>query len=266
LGGDGTLRGASDIAKVADKRNLPISVIGIPKTIDNDIQWVMRSFGFTTAVQLADSVLHGAHMEARGAWNGVGLVKLMGRDSGFIAAEATLANSNVNFCLIPEVPFALEGEGGFLAALERRLDRKHHALIAVAEGAGKHILQDVSLASKDESGNLRYLDIGLFLCDKIRSYFKAKGKAVDVKYIDPSYSIRSVPANALDSELCLSLGQHAVHAGIAGRTDMMVGFWNQNFTHVPIAPAVSGRQQIDPNGPIWQRVIETTGQPQLVYL
>lgn len=263
VGGDGTLRGASALAQAAIRREAPISVIGIPKTIDNDIQWVVRSFGFTTAVECANTVLRGAHMEAHGVWNGVGLVKLMGRDSGFIAANATLASADVNFCLVPEVPFTLDGDQGFLAALERRLDARHHALVVVAEGAGKHLLKDPALAAKDESGNLRFPDIGIYIRDRIRQHFKARQKPVDVKYIDPSYTIRSVPANALDSELCLTLGQHAVHAGMAGRTDMMVGYWNQCYTHVPIPLATRGRKAIDPKGTLWQRVIETTGQPNL---
>ncbi len=261
VGGDGTLRGASLLAQTALKRKLPIAVIGIPKTIDNDVEWVVRSFGFTTAVDKAFEFLNSAHLEATGVWNGVGLVKLMGRDSGFIAAHATLANSDVNFCLVPEVPFCLEGDQGFLRVLENRLDKRHHALVAIAEGAGQHLLTDPRTAARDESGNLRYPDIGTYLRDRIRQYFKAKQKPVDVKYIDPSYSIRGVPANAFDSELCLALGQHAVHAGMSGRTNMMVGFWNQCFAHVPIALATQRRKHIDPRGTLWQRVMETTGQP-----
>jgi 6-phosphofructokinase 1 len=261
IGGDGTLRGASALHQEITRRGLQISVIGVPKTIDNDLEWIEHSFGFATAVEAADNALVAAHAEARGAWNGVGLVKLMGRNSGFIAAHTSLANCDVNFCLVPEVPFRLEGEGGFLHALEQRLDRKHHAVVVVAEGAGQDVFQMPHRLAYDASGNVRYQDIGGFLCDQIARHFAARCKAVTIKYIDPSYIIRGIPANSVDSEYCLLLGQHAVHAGMAGRTDMVVGYWNQHFTHIPIGIAVARRKQIDPEGDVWQRVLEATGQP-----
>jgi len=259
VGGDGTLRGASQLSQEIQARGLSIAIVGIPKTIDNDLMWVSRSFGFTTAVEHAVPALSAAHTEARGAWNGVGLVKLMGRHSGFIAAHATLASGDVNFCLVPEVPFQLDGAGGFLASLERRLDARHHAVVVVAEGAGQDLLEVSS--EHDPSGNVRLGDIGLFLRDAIRRHFAARGKPVDVKYIDPSYTIRSLPANVMDSEFCLTLGQHAVHAGLAGRTDVVVGYWNQHFTLVPIAQAVSSRRQIDRRSELWRAVLQATGQP-----
>jgi len=261
IGGDGTLRGASALAGEIDRRKLPIAVVGIPKTIDNDLLWTWRTFGYGTAVEEATRALIAAHNEARGARNGVGLVKLMGRHSGFIAAEATLANCDVNFCLVPEVPFALAGKGGFLEALEERLRGKSHAVVVVAEGAGQDLLRDAAGEARDASGNVRLGDIGTFLRDAIEAHLKARRIEHTVKYIDPSYQIRSLPANALDSAYCLALGQHAVHAGMAGRTDLVIGYWNQSFTHVPVPLAVSGRKEIDPAGPAWQRVLEATGQP-----
>jgi len=260
VGGDGTLRGASAIAREILRRRLPIAVIGIPKTIDNDLEWIVMSFGFSTAVEEARKAILGAHCEARGALNGIGLVKLMGRQSGFIAAHATLSCGDVNFCLIPEVPLVLEGEHGFLRALERRLDARQHAVIVVAEGTAQDILQDAANQERDASGNLRLKDVGIFLREKIQRYLADRGKPFALKYIDPSYTIRSLPANAMDSQYCLMLGQNAVHAGMAGRTDMMVGFWSQQFTHVPIALAVEKRRTIDPHGPLWHSVLEATGQ------
>ena len=261
IGGDGTLRGASALSQEIARRGLPISVIGVPKTIDNDLEWIERSFGFATAVEAADNALVAAHAEARGAWNGVGLVKLMGRDSGFIAAHTSLANCDVNFCLTPEVPFQLDGDRGFLRALEARLDLKHHAVVVAAEGAGQDLLRSPDSPAHDASGNVRYHDIGVFLRDQMARYFAERGKEVTIKYIDPSYIIRGIPANSVDSEYCLLLGQHAVHAGLAGRTDMVVGYWNQRFTHIPISVAVARRKQLDPEGDVWQRVLEATGQP-----
>lgn len=256
VGGDGTLRKTSALAQELQKRGLPISVIGIPKTIDNDIEWIERSFGVATAVEEATRALEAAHAEARGAFNGIGLVKLMGRYSGFITAHATLANADVNFCLVPEVPFSLEG---FLASLEERLLTRHHAVIALAEGAGQDLMQGEE--AWDASGNIKLKDIGLFLKEAISHHFDRKGLETTIKYIDPSYIIRSVPANAVDSEYCLALGQHAVHAGMSGRTEMMVGYWNQHFTHVPLALTTQKRKQLDPQSEFWQQVLGATGQP-----
>ena len=260
IGGDGTLRGAADIVKAIKKRNSKIGVIGVPKTIDNDICAVEQSFGCSTAVEASRSAICGAHEEAKAAWNGVGLVKLMGRDSGFIAAYATLSNSDVNFCFIPEVPLVLKGENGFLRLLEKRLDRKHHALIVVAEGAGQDLIQEDHYQKRDASGNIVYKDIGGFLKKEIIKYFKKKKKPLVLKYIDPSYMIRSIPANSQDSAFCLMLGQNAVHAGMSGRTNMVISYCNQYFVHIPISLAILKKKKVDPNGHLWQTVLETTGQ------
>lgn len=257
IGGDGTLRGAQAISEEIGRRGLKIAVIGIPKTIDNDISFVQSSFGFDTAVSESRTAIDSAHAEAIGARNGVGLVKLMGRESGFIAAYATMANSDVNFCLIPEAPFTLEA---FLKALKERLEGRGHAVIVVGEGAGQNLMQETG--ARDASGNIRFGDIGLFLKDQINSYFKKEGMEVNLKYIDPSYTIRSLPANPRDSAFCLLLGRHAVHAGMSGRTGMVVSNWKGEFTHVPIRMAVSSRKKIDPKGRFWSTVLSCTGQPR----
>jgi len=262
IGGDGTLRGASQLCEAIRKRDLKIGVIGVPKTIDNDILGTERSFGFSTAVEATRSAIRAAHAEAKGAWNGIALVKLMGRDSGFIAAYATLANSDVNFCFIPEVPLVLEGENGFLNSLEKRLQKKHHAVIVVAEGAGWNYTEKGE-PKTDASGNIIRDDIGLFLKNKITEYFKKKNWKVNLKYIDPSYMIRSLVADSNDAAFCLMLGQNAVHAGMCGRTNMFVGYWNQYFTHVPISLAILKRKKVDPNGDLWQTVLATTGQGRM---
>jgi len=256
LGGDGTLRGALAIAEEIRRRDLPISVIGVPKTVDNDVSFVHQSFGFHTAVTQTRTPIIGAHWEAKGVRNGVGLVKLMGRYSGFIAAYATLANSDVNFCLVPEVPFTLPG---FLDALQRRLERRAHAVVVVAEGAGQELLQ--AGQERDASGNVKLGDIGPFLKDQIAQHFEAVDLEVNVKYIDPSYTIRSMRTDAHDAAFCLLLGRHAVHAGMSGRTAMLVGDWRGEFTHVPLAAAVSQRKQIHPDGRLWNSVLAATGQP-----
>ncbi|MEM1178224.1 MAG: ATP-dependent 6-phosphofructokinase [Acidobacteriota bacterium] len=261
IGGDGTLRGAGQLAAEIGRRRLPIAVIGVPKTIDNDIRWIERSFGFATAVDEACRVIDGAHAEARGALGGIGLVKLMGRHSGFITAHAALAKGDVNFCLVPEVPFRLDGAGGLIDALEARLAARQHAVIVVAEGAGQEWLAAAESPTYDASGNRKLGDIGPFLKDSIKSALRARGVVHTIKYIDPSYTVRSLPANAMDAEYSLMLGQHAVHAGMAGRTNLVVGQWNRHFTHVPIALATDGRKVLDPHGGLWHRVLEATGQP-----
>ena len=256
IGGDGTLRGAQTIVEEAARRDVKVSVIGVPKTIDNDISFVQRTFGFETAVTEARRATDAANAEAEAARNGIGLVKLMGRDSGFIAAYSSLVNSHVNVCLVPEVPFTLEK---FLSALQQRLERRGHAVIVVAEGAGQDLMAQSQ--ERDASGNVKYGDIGLFLRDAIRNHFTRIGRDVTLKYIDPSYTIRSVPATAHDAAFCLLLGQSAVHAGLSGRTNMVVSFWNHQFTHVPISLAVSARQKIDPHDSLWSSVVASTGQP-----
>jgi 6-phosphofructokinase 1 len=256
IGGDGTLRGAHAISEEAARQGERISVIGVPKTIDNDVSFVQKTFGFETAVAEARRATYAANAEAEGARNGIGLVKLMGRDSGFIAAYSVLVAGHVNFCLIPELPFTLER---LLPALRERLERRGHAVIVVAEGAGQDLM--ARRDERDASGNVRHGDIGVFLRDAITRCFKESGTSISLKYIDPSYTIRSAPCIAHDSAFCLLLGHNAVHAGMSGRTDMVVGFWNHRFTHVPIALAASARKQIDPKGVLWSSVLASTGQP-----
>jgi 6-phosphofructokinase 1 len=262
IGGDGTLRAATKIADEVMARGLKISVIGIPKTIDNDIYLVSRSFGFHTAVDVATQAIRGAHSEALGYPNGIGLIKLMGRHSGFIAATAVLAQQDVNFVLIPEVDFDLEGPQGFLAALEQRIASRKHAVIVVAEGAGQKFFNNLQ-DELDASGNVRLKDIGLFLKEQIEQYFAAKAMPINLKYIDPSYTIRSLPANANDRVFCNFLGRDAVHAGMAGKTKLLIGRWNGNFVHVPMSASVNKRKQITPRGKLWLSVLEATGQGAL---
>jgi 6-phosphofructokinase 1 len=259
IGGDGTLRGAQDIVTEVAARGLKISVIGIPKTIDNDLEFMDKSFGFETAFAEAVRTVRCAHSEAQGYPNGIGLVKLMGRDSGFIAAFAALAENSVNYVLIPEVPFQLDGKHGLLACLEDRLTRRGHAVVVVAEGAGQHLMQPQG--GTDASGNLKYGDIGPFLKKAIEQHFKACSKEVNIKYIDPSYVIRSVPASPQDAIYCLRLAQNAVHAAMAGKTNMVVGRWHGHYVNLPMCVVTARRRKVNPQGDLWVTVLEATGQP-----
>ena len=261
IGGDGSLRAARDIAEACKDRRLAVSVVGVPKTIDNDLNFVGRSFGFETAVAETSRIIQAAHIEAKGTVNGIGLVKLMGRDSGFITAYAAVANPIVNFCLVPEQPFVLEGEHGLLTALERRFKSKNHAVILVAEGAGQDLIEGEPVR-RDASGNILKKDIGEFLRDKITAHFKAIGVETSVKYFDPSYTIRSIPAVGADAIRCYMLARAAVHAAMAGRTNCVVGDINrsESYTLVPIALAASERQKLNLNGDLWRTVLDTTSQ------
>jgi 6-phosphofructokinase 1 len=261
IGGDGSMKAASAIAQEVHARNLRMSIIGIPKTIDNDISFVPQSFGFETAVDKASEIIRCAHVEAEGVNYGVGIVKVMGRESGFIAAQASLAIREVNFVLVPETAFTLEGEGGLLPALENRLDSRRHAVVVVAEGAGQHLLK--ATGKRDPSGNPVLGDIIGLLHEEITRYFRARNKPLTIKHIDPSYIIRSVPPNANDRVYCGFLGQYAVHAAMAGKTDMVVAKIMDRYVHLPLSLVTSSRRRLNTRSAFWRAVMESTGQSDL---
>ncbi len=260
IGGDGTQRGGHLLHHEAARRGYPLAVVGIPKTIDNDVPFVAPTFGYSTAVEEASKALQCAHTECHSVQNGISLVKLMGRETGFIAAGATIASQEANFTLVPEVPFKLGGERGFLAALQRRVLKRGHALIVVAEGAGQNLLHD-PIVNRDASGNVKLKDIGGFLLAEIASHFQARNVPVTLRYFDPSYLIRSVPANAEDSILCDLYARNAVHAAMAGKTGLVIGLLHDNFIHVPIDLLTSETKRLDPNSSTWHAVLAATGQP-----
>ena len=257
VGGDGTQRGANDLYQEARRRGHALSVVGVPKTIDNDVGFVSRTFGYLTAVEEAVGVLDCAHTEACSVPGGIGLVKLMGRHAGFLTSGAVVASQDVNFALIPEVPFHLET---FLAELKKRMLMKSHAVIAVAEGAGQDLLK-ADASERDASGNVKLKDIGPFLCDQIKSYFKRAGIPVVIRYFDPSYQIRSRPANSEDALLCDLFARHAVHAAMAGKTGVVIGFLHERFIHVPIELLARHSKRLDPASGWWRSVLAATGQP-----
>jgi len=259
IGGDGSLRGAYDIYQEVKRQKLPIAIVGIPKTIDNDIWFVDKTFGFSTAVSTAAQAIYAAHSEAIGAKNGIGIVRVMGRDAGYIAAYVTLASNEVNYCLVPEVHFDLDGPYGFLPHLEKRLYTSSHAVIVVSEGAGQEYFTGPK--ETDASGNIKYGDIGLLLKDKITAYCKERGIPVTIKYIDTSYLVRSVPASSDDAVYCIMLAQNAVHGAMAGKTGFVVGSWHSYYTYIPLSLVTKKRKRIDPNGYLWSMVKQSTCQP-----
>jgi 6-phosphofructokinase 1 len=264
IGGDGSMRGALSLIAEIKRRGLKISIVGIPKTIDNDLRYIDLSFGYTSAYSKAVEAIECAHREAQGAANGIGLVKLMGRHSGFITCAATLAAGCVNYSLIPEVPFKLEGERGLLQTLKKRLLTRNHAVIVVAEGAGQELVEGPDGAhtgDTDASGNRKLLDIGTYLANQIKDYFKSEKTEINLKYIDPSYIIRSVPACPADAIFCANLGLNAVHAAMSGKTSLLIGQWQNRLVHIPIYQAIAERNCVDTTGALWLSVLESTGQP-----
>jgi len=263
IGGDGSQRGGHAIEEEARQRGYALSVVGIPKTIDNDMIYMDKSFGYETACAAAVEAVHAAHTEARSSRNGIGMVKLMGRHSGFIACSAAIASGEANCVLIPEVPFALDGDHGFLEDIRQRVVNRGHAVVIVAEGAGQHLMDGPG--TTDASGNKRLGDIGIFLKDKIHQYFQKCGTELNLKYIDPSYMIRSVPASPQDRIYCMRLGQAAVHAAMAGKTGLVVARWHSSYIHLPVTLATSARKTVDTGGDLWLSVLESTGQPPRFY-
>ncbi|MBL8995636.1 MAG: ATP-dependent 6-phosphofructokinase [Spirochaetia bacterium] len=256
IGGDGTMRGVQGLAEECERRKLDIAVVGVPKTVDNDISYVHRTFGLDTAVEEARQAIDVAHVEACGSKNGIGIVKLMGRHSGFIAANATLASGHADICLIPEVPLDLDA---LFAKIKARLAKHDHMVIVVAEGAGQELLKQQSPEERDASGNIVLREIGLFLRDKIAEYLKKENLEHSIKYVDPSYMIRSKPSNASDASFCLRLGNFAVHAGMSGKTNCLVGYWSNFFTLLPVKLAISKKKTVDLTSALWLSVMEITG-------
>lgn len=259
IGGDGSMRGAHNIVSEIDRRGLTIGVVGIPKTIDNDIPHIGQSFGFQTAFSEAAKSIKAARVEVEAALGGVGIVKLMGRHAGFIACYAALANHDADFVLIPEVDFSLDGANGLLPSLAQRVKERGSAVIVLAEGAGQNLLE--ANDSTDLSGNAKLGDIGRFLREAIEQDFSERGQPLTMRYISPGYAIRSVPADASDSVYCARLAHTAVHAAMAGRTDLVVGRRRHRFVHVPIPFVTQGGHSVAPDGDLWLSVLESTAQP-----
>jgi 6-phosphofructokinase 1 len=263
IGGDGTMAGALRINEEAKRRGLRLAVVGVPKTIDNDVGFIDRSFGFVTAYSAAVEAIRSARVEATAARDGVGLVKLMGRHSGFLACQAALASTEADLVLVPEVPMRLDGETGVFAYIERVLARKGHAVVVTAEGTAQDLIESPTPGgAHDKSGNAKLKDVGVFLRDRIGAHLQARGRDATVKYIDPSYTIRSIPACPSDSIYCWNMARNAVHAAMAGNTGMLIGRWHGRFVHVPISVAIRSKRHVDPDGDLWMSVIEATGQPR----
>ena len=277
VGGDGTVRGASKIAKEAQRRGLEIAVAVIPKTIDNDVPLVDRTFGFETAVDAARDAINVAHVEATGFPFGLGVVKVMGRNSGFIAMHSTLGSRVVDLCLVPEVDFYLDGPGGIVDHLYERLLENDRAVVVVAEGAGQDLMKRMGAMSgkeqiKDASGNILLEDIGPWLSKQLKQRLDEKlegqsvyGDKLTLKYVDPSYMVRGVPPNTSDNLLCTQLAHNAVHGAMAGFTNFLVGSMNTREVYVPIDLVVNKRNIIDTaHQSLWEYVVFDTQQPSFV--
>ncbi|XP_029127292.1 ATP-dependent 6-phosphofructokinase 3 isoform X1 [Cajanus cajan] len=267
IGGDGTQRGADRIFEEIRRRRLKVAVVGIPKTIDNDIPVIDKSFGFDTAVEEAQRAINAAHVEAESGENGIGVVKLMGRYSGFIAMYATLASRDVDCCLIPESPFYLEGPGGLFEFAEKRLKENGHMVIVIAEGAGQELVSESiqSMHKQDASGNKLLQDVGLWISQKIKEHFaKQKTMTINLKYIDPTYMIRAVPSNASDNVYCTLLAQSAVHGAMAGYTGFTSGLVNGRHAYIPFYRIIEGQNKVVITDRMWARLLSSTNQPSFM--
>ncbi|KAI3416958.1 PFK domain-containing protein [Psidium guajava] len=267
IGGDGTQKGASVISEEIRRRGLKVAVVGIPKTIDNDIPVIDKSFGFDTAVEEAQRAINAAHVESESFENGIGLVKLMGRYSGFIAMYATLASRDVDCCLIPESPFYLEGPGGLFEYIERRLKENGHMVIVIAEGAGQELLAESmhSMEQADASGNKLLQDVGLWISQKIKDHFSRMQKmAINLKYIDPTYMIRAIPSNASDNVYCTLLAHGAIHGAMAGYTGFAIGPVNGRHAYIPFYPIIERQNKVVITDRMWARLLSSTNQPSFL--
>ncbi|KAK8955186.1 6-phosphofructokinase 3 [Platanthera guangdongensis] len=267
IGGDGTQKGASVIFEEIKRRGLKVSVVGIPKTIDNDIAVIDKSFGFDTAVEEAQRAINAAHVESESVEYGIGVVKLMGRYSGFIAMYATLASRDVDCCLIPESPFYLEGKGGLFEFIEKRLKENGHMVLVVAEGAGQELIAESMrfMDHEDASGNKLLLDVGLWLSQKIKNHFSTKKNiTLNLKYIDPTYMIRAIPSNASDNVYCTLLAQSALHGAMAGYTGFTVGPVNGRHSYIPFYRVTETQNQVVITDRMWARLLSSTNQPSFL--
>lgn len=265
IGGDGTMRGAVEIFREICRRKLNIAVTGIPKTVDNDVGIIDRSFGFQTAVEMAQQAISAAHVEAESAVNGIGLVKLMGRNTGHIALHATLSSRDVDCCLIPETEFYLEGKGGLFDFLEQRLRENGHAVLVVAEGAGQEMIprNEAQKEERDESGNPVFLDVGQWLKSELKNWWRRDhaDELFAVKYIDPTYMIRAVPANATDNLYCTLLAHSAIHGVMAGYTGFVSGPVNGNYAYIPVEEVATAKNKVNTGDHKWAWVRSVTSQP-----
>ncbi|KAK7294277.1 hypothetical protein RJT34_17164 [Clitoria ternatea] len=267
LGGDGTQRGASVISEEIRRRGMKVSVVGIPESVDNDIPVIDKSFGFDTAVEEAQRAINAAHVEAESAENGIGIVKLMGRSSGFIALYATLASRDVDCCLIPESPFYLEGPGGLFESIRKRLTENGHMVIVIAEGAGQELISESlsDMKKQDVTGSKLLQDVGLWLSQKIKDHFtETKKMAINLKYIDPTYMIRAVPSIASDNVYCTLLAQSAVHGAMAGYTGLTVGLVNSRHAYIPFHRINERQKKVVITDRMWARLLSSTNQPSFL--
>jgi len=260
VGGDGSMRGARELVVAITKRPWPVAIIGIPKTIDNDIGLIDHSFGFQTAVEETLRAVRAAKVEAACSINGVGVVQCMGRHAGYIAAQVTLASAEVDLCIIPEVPIAIDGSLDVLEHVIRVVEKKGHAVVVVAEGAGENLLGKSE--EFDASGNRRLRPIGPWIKEAIAERLTMRGLGRQVRLIDPSYMVRSVAAYSVDSILCTLLSLAAVHAAMDGYTGVCVALVNGRSVMVPLDLIVEASpRKVDVCSRTYERIVSLTSQP-----
>lgn len=300
IGGDGSMRAAHAISCRARRNPInELSVIGIPKTMDNDILWVWQSFGFLSAVEFAKQAILQLHTEVMSNPR-LCVIQLFGSDSGFVVSHAALASGVCDAVLIPEVNFTLKQLSGYIRY--RLQDRPHSdkpyggivalaetaipldwreyvsATAEVADGSEKVILTPEELRAIEtfeshgrrvhgqtpdalRSGGLRL--VSQILQREIRK-LGDRWSSYRVFTNEPRHLIRSIEPSVSDVIFAQRLGTLAVDNAMAGYHDFMISQWLTEYVLVPLKLVVLGRKRVPEHGIFWKSVRASTGQPDFV--
>lgn len=235
VGGDGSMNIVSNMCKGSLVR-----IIGIPKTIDNDTPITEFSVGFQTAVQYCTTAIDSLELTAR-SHNRAMIVEVMGRDAGHLALHSALAG-NADVCLIPEIPYNLDGIINKLKEIKRR--GRNHAVIVVSEGLKTENGTPIT-SNKNMVGETIYGGIGQYLCDEIsKRYNEFQFRVTTLGHLQRS----GVPV-AFDRLLASLFGANAVELLDKGEDNKMVIWKNGEVSYVSLPEVVkTGTTLVDVKG------------------
>jgi 6-phosphofructokinase 1 len=294
IGGDGSMRAAHATWKRSRDNGKSLSVIGVPKTMDNDILWVWQSFGFLSAVEKAREALQQLHTEATSNPR-LCVVQLFGSDSGFVVSHAALASGVCDAALIPEVPFTMKKLADYITErLSKRFrpgagGQSPYGMIVMAETAVPQDAEDylsdpeVDLDENEKAAIQAFVSKGCRVHGQTPDELRTGGlkvvsrvlqkriremKVDDAYWADfrvftnePRHLLRAIPPSASDVAFGQRLGVLAVDNAMAGYTDFMISQWMTEYVLVPLDLVVLGRKRVPPNGIFWKSVVASTGQP-----
>ncbi len=237
IGGDGSLRIASDLGAMG------LPVIGVPKTIDNDLASTQVTFGFHTAVQTATDAIDRLHSTAQ-SHERVMVVELMGRDAGWIALFAGVAGS-ADVILIPEIPFRLES---VVAHLRQKYERgPRYAIVVVAEGARPEG-GGVAIVEEGAGGRAeRYGGMGERVAEAIQ-----ERSGLETRNLVLGHLQRGGQPTAYDRLLALRFGAAAVELAARGEFGCMVALDPPEIHAVPLSEAIRSRKLVPVEGDVVQ--------------